>query len=197
MCFLVRGAFYAVALPLWEGYDEWSHFAVVQRIAVFHEPLVSRYSKITKEIDESLKIAPVPWWYMYAVAAAEVTLCIAGLRAISPSLWRDFIAVAGVFLFTMLDLYTVHFVAIPYYTGILAHRADGSLAAFHFNSLQNVGVLELLRRLTLFKTQIVTVPSVTALWIAYLVATASPLFLYCLYQTRQRISRRDSSRIHK
>ena len=32
-CFLVRAFFYCAALPLWEGYDEWSHFATVQRMA--------------------------------------------------------------------------------------------------------------------------------------------------------------------
>lgn len=29
-CFLLRGFFYCSFLPIWEGYDEWAHFAFVQ-----------------------------------------------------------------------------------------------------------------------------------------------------------------------
>ena len=31
-CFLVRLLFYSAMLPLWEGYDEWAHFAVVRQM---------------------------------------------------------------------------------------------------------------------------------------------------------------------
>ena len=49
LCFLARAFFYCAALPLWEGYDEWSHFAVVQRMAFRGEPLVSRDSPISRD----------------------------------------------------------------------------------------------------------------------------------------------------
>jgi hypothetical protein len=32
-CFLVRGVFYCTVLPLWDGFDEWAHFAVAQAIS--------------------------------------------------------------------------------------------------------------------------------------------------------------------
>ena len=33
LCFLARGVFYCVSLPLWEGFDEYAHFARVQHVA--------------------------------------------------------------------------------------------------------------------------------------------------------------------
>ena len=58
LCFLARAFFYCAALPLWEGYDEWSHFAVVQRMAFRGEPLVSRFSQIPRDVAASLELAP-------------------------------------------------------------------------------------------------------------------------------------------
>src|ERR1019366_3511455 len=46
---------------LWEGYDEWSHFAVVQRMAFRGEPLVFRDSPISRDVAASLELAPVAW----------------------------------------------------------------------------------------------------------------------------------------
>src|SRR5215467_1554576 len=60
-CFVARAAFYCAALPLWEGYDEWSHFAVVQRMAFRGEPLVARDAPIGGDIAASLELAPVAW----------------------------------------------------------------------------------------------------------------------------------------
>src|ERR1035438_2128155 len=58
--FLARAFFYCAALPLWEGYDEWSHFAVVERMAFRGEPLVSRDAPVGADIAASLEPAPVP-----------------------------------------------------------------------------------------------------------------------------------------
>ena len=61
MCFLVRTVFYATALPVWEGFDEWSHFAVIQRMAFRGEELVARDSPVSRAVKESLELCPVPW----------------------------------------------------------------------------------------------------------------------------------------
>ena len=60
-CFLVRGAFYSAMLPLWEGYDEWAHFSVVRAMAVHGELLVARDRPAPRDVEESLRLAPVPW----------------------------------------------------------------------------------------------------------------------------------------
>ena len=65
MCFIARGAFYSAVLPLWEGFDEWAHFAVIQRMAVRGELVVLRESPISRDIAPSLELAPVPWELRY------------------------------------------------------------------------------------------------------------------------------------
>lgn len=34
LAFLVRGVFYCIEQPVWEGFDEWAHFAYVERLAM-------------------------------------------------------------------------------------------------------------------------------------------------------------------
>jgi hypothetical protein len=101
-------------------------------------------------------------WYLYAAIAAEVILCVAGLRRF----FRAWAAAAGVFLFALLDLYTVHVVAIPYYAGMIRHKPNGALAAFH--PADWIGLGETLRRLAAHKLP----PSLLfVLWACYLAAT--------------------------
>ena len=106
--------------------------------------------------------------YLYAVVAAEVTLCAAGLRALLPRAARRFVAPAGVALFALLDLYTIHMVALPYYTGLIAHRPDGPVAAFHPAARSWA---ESLARLAAFKSPLLTPPVLAALWVFYAAAT--------------------------
>ncbi len=108
-------------------------------------------------------------WYMYAVIGAEAVLCVAGLRAILPGRLRPWAAPAGAALFSLLDLYTLHAVAIPYYTGIIRHRPNGTLAAFHASDFAAVGWGGAATRLAEFKPFSPVV--IVALWIVYLLAT--------------------------
>jgi hypothetical protein len=110
-------------------------------------------------------------WYMYAVVAAEVTLCVAGLRTWVKPRWRAYIPASGILLFALLDLYTVNGVAIPYYTGMIAHRANGSLRAVHWNDFNRLGVAETLSRLAIFKGPWVRPPLILVFWLAYLLST--------------------------
>ena len=106
--------------------------------------------------------------YLYAVVSAEVLLCVAGLRALAPRPARRFVAPAGVFLFALLDLYTIHMLAIPYYTGLIAHRPNGPVASFHPGT---AALSEIVPRLAAFKSPLLSVPVLAALWIAYVFAT--------------------------
>jgi hypothetical protein len=107
-------------------------------------------------------------WYMYAVVGAEVTLCLAGLRRLVPAYAARWVAPAGAGMFALLDIYTVHWVAIPYYTGMIQHRANGSLGALHNAGFQNVGVSGAVERLTAFKGPFVPAPLLVGLWLLYL-----------------------------
>ena len=71
-------------------------------------------------------------------------------------------------LFGLLDLYTMHLIAIPYYTGLTAHRPNGSVAAFHPHS---GAVSTALERLAAFKPPWLNEPLLAVLWLAYLLAT--------------------------
>jgi len=56
--FVVRGLFYAAFIPLWEGFDEWAHYAVIQRLALGKQLLVARGERVSREVDASLQLAP-------------------------------------------------------------------------------------------------------------------------------------------
>ena len=114
-------------------------------------------------------------WYMYAVVAAEVVLCVAGLRALLPARAARWAPAAGAAMFALLDLYTVHALDIPYYTGMLRHRANGTLEAFHWSGLQSVGIGGAVERLGVF----VPASAMVVLWIFYLLGTAGALALAC------------------
>jgi 4-amino-4-deoxy-L-arabinose transferase-like glycosyltransferase len=122
-------------------------------------------------ISMSKGVATSMGWYLYAAIAAEVVLCVAALRAILPEKAGNWAVAGGVFLFGLFDLYTMHGVAIPYYTGMIRHKVSGGLAGLHAADFQAVGVPEALRRLTVFKG--VSEPVLLGLWIAYLLGTTA------------------------
>jgi 4-amino-4-deoxy-L-arabinose transferase-like glycosyltransferase len=59
-CFLVRGIFYCSVLPLWEGFDEWAHFAVAQNMVTSGRAVIDRNAVVSQEINASLQLAPLP-----------------------------------------------------------------------------------------------------------------------------------------
>jgi hypothetical protein len=58
--FLVRGTFYSAMLPMWEGWDEYAHFAWIQHWND-QGTLPRTTDSISREIDESMRLAPLPW----------------------------------------------------------------------------------------------------------------------------------------
>ena len=57
LCFLAKGSFFAVLLPMWEGFDEFAHFGYVQAVAL--EGRAPR--ELSREIEASLRLVPLPW----------------------------------------------------------------------------------------------------------------------------------------
>ena len=117
-------------------------------------------------------------WYLYAVIGAEIVLCTAGFGR-----WRRWAAAVGATLFALLDLYTVHALAIPYYTGMIRHRANGTLAALHWADVQAVGLAQVVQRLAAFKSFGPWL--LVALWGAYLAGTLCAAALAYGRPTRQ------------
>ncbi len=102
--FLIRGSFYSAMLPLWEGWDEYAHFAWLQHWND-RGTLPVAADRVSREIDESMRLAPLPrelrwmgppylthdqWW---ALSDAERAARVAGLVAIPPA-WGHEPAVA-------------------------------------------------------------------------------------------------------
>ncbi len=109
-------------------------------------------------------------WYLYAVVGAEVVLCVAGIAACLPKRLQGWAAPLGALLFAALDLYTVHAVAIPYYTGMIRHKPNGAPGTLHLLDFRAVGAGGAFSRLSTF--QALPEAALIALWIAYLAATA-------------------------
>jgi hypothetical protein len=106
--------------------------------------------------------------YLNAVLIAEVTLCVAGLRALTPKPVRRYVAPAGVAIFALFDFYTLQMVALPYYTGFIVHRPGGAVASFH---PATASFPEFLARLAAFKAPLLSQDVLATLWILYAAAT--------------------------
>ncbi len=120
--FLARGAFYCAMLPLWEGWDEYAHFAYLQHaLSTFALPRLDQ--RISREIDESMRLAPLgdelrwigppylthpQWW---ALPNAERVDRLRQLRAIPP---------AWAFEKSRASLYVLRSAAAPLYYWLLA-----------------------------------------------------------------------------
>src|SRR5271165_797021 len=63
VCFVARAFFCCTMLPLWEGFDEFAHFAVIQRIFYYHDLPEPGTTGLSRAVVESLKAAPVPEVY--------------------------------------------------------------------------------------------------------------------------------------
>lgn len=115
-------------------------------------------------------LSTTPGWYLYAIAAIEFVLfgcCMTGLVGIR----RAGACVAGTAaLACVFDLYTVHFVSIPYYTGLTAHLRSGALASFHPVVLRSIGISEVIARFAVGRPAVGSFVFVFV-WVAYLGVT--------------------------
>jgi hypothetical protein len=60
LCLLIRGTFYSILLPIWEGYDEWAHVAYVQLLDSGQGLPVLGRTVISREVAASLELTPLP-----------------------------------------------------------------------------------------------------------------------------------------
>ncbi len=109
-------------------------------------------------------------WYLYSLIAVELLLVITGLQTLSPAVLRPWITPAAAISFGLLDTYTVHFLLIPYYTGMIAHKANGALATFLMSRVPEVGFWDIVARMQANKP-FLTSPAVLVIWLCYLAAT--------------------------
>jgi hypothetical protein len=122
-------------------------------------------------------------WYMYAVVAAEVVLC-----SVAFGRFQDLAMALGTTLFGLLDLYGMHWLAIPYYTGIIGHRANGALATLHIGEFGAVGFDAVFERLAVNKWAPMSPRVLIVLWILYLAGTILPMAVVLLLALRSKRS---------
>jgi len=58
--FVARGVYYCQQQPMWEGLDEWAHFAALQYFAD-HGHMPARTDPVSDEVVRSLELTPLPW----------------------------------------------------------------------------------------------------------------------------------------
>ena len=109
-------------------------------------------------------------WYLYCTIGVETLLTTIGLFALCPATWRRWVLPVSTALFAILDLYGVHFLLIPYYTGLISYGADGHLARFHIRMIQEVGWGALLHRLLINKPASLSEPIFVLLWVLFLIS---------------------------
>lgn len=129
-----------------------------------------------------------PGWYMYATVACEVVLC-----AVAFGRWQVWVVALGTILFGLLDLYGMHWLAIPYYTGIIGHWANGTLAALHISRYHAVGLGTVFERLAVNKPGPMSQPVLIVLWILYLAGTILPMAGMLFVALRSRRSQHQGS----
>jgi hypothetical protein len=59
LAFLIRGAYYCQLIPLWEGYDEWGHYAFVEHLRLHSGSLPRTSDGVTEEIRQSVQSAAI------------------------------------------------------------------------------------------------------------------------------------------
>jgi hypothetical protein len=60
LAFITRGFFYAAIIPIWEGLDEWAHFAYVHHLLMFGT-VPGPDTRVSEEISQSLQLAPIAY----------------------------------------------------------------------------------------------------------------------------------------
>jgi hypothetical protein len=133
-------------------------------------------------------------WYWYAMAATEVTLLTLGTRVAMRSNRASIAAMVFVIAaFVAMDLYATHWLLIPYYSGLIRFRPNGSLEAWRFTGAFSWS--DTLARLSTNKVGFIR-PAIPVLWTLYVFATAGLLGLairVMLYARKSTINRQTYS----
>jgi hypothetical protein len=125
-------------------------------------------------------------WYLYCVIVPELVLAAVGYQAV---LGKKYGAVAFEMsgtLFAALDLYTVHLILVPYYTGLLAHNAKGALPGFYPAIYADGGVSAVFDRMAVNKAAFLTPGVLAVLWLCYLASTAVLVWIMLLLPAAEK-----------
>jgi hypothetical protein len=133
-------------------------------------------------------------WYLYAAVSAEMVLLAAGFTGLAGVRRAGGCAALLCLLALAFDLYTMHFVLAPYYTGLIGHRPNGSLGAFRIGALADAGMRGICARLSVNKGPSIGPAVVAAVWAGYVSATGALMMFSAAQLYRAAFSRNLSSR---
>jgi 4-amino-4-deoxy-L-arabinose transferase-like glycosyltransferase len=119
-------------------------------------------------------------WYLYAAIVPETLIVIFGLWQFMPEAWRRNLLVSMTAAFVLLDLYSSHFVALPYYTGLIRHSPNNSLQVFHISDAAALGTHELLSRLLINRPAIFGPTLLLAIWGSFIILSVALPFIITL-----------------
>lgn len=122
-------------------------------------------------------------WYLYSLIVPEVILLYLGMSAMLPGRSRSWILPGLTSLFALLDLYGLHFLLIPYYTGVISHPAQGRVSEAGFSRLAQVGIAEFASRLHINKPAFLAPGKIIILWTLFLLATV--FLVYAAFRMRK------------
>jgi hypothetical protein len=135
------------------------------------------------------KISTALGWYLYSVIVPEMVLLALGLTGLFGKKWPPVALASVCVLAVALDLYTVHFLLLPYYAGMIGHNPSGTLESFHVETL--VSQMDVLfQRLSINRPALVGPAVVAAMWTAYVCSTLAlgAIAIFVASARRTRIS---------
>lgn len=125
-------------------------------------------------------------WYMYCLVVAELILLLVGLGTLAGLRRIGGIAAVLTAGLALLDLYSVNFLSIPYYTGLRAHDPQGRVTAAGWSQLRAAGLHTLVNHLQVNKPRCLTGTTLGVSWLLFVAATSLVVFIgfYCARQER-------------
>ncbi len=114
-------------------------------------------------------------WYIYCLIVGETLLATAGTMTVLPASMHPWILPFFTSCFALLDLYATHFVLIPYYVGMIAHKPNGLLATFHAGQYSKEGIGLAVSRLLANKPAFWNETALLVAWVLLIAATIAPL----------------------
>jgi 4-amino-4-deoxy-L-arabinose transferase-like glycosyltransferase len=136
-------------------------------------------------------------WYMYAVIVPEMLLATCGLYSLTPEGRRWIVLPAMTAAFAAIDLYGVHALLAPYYTGVISHLAASDFVRpATLVQLVKAGPQLLRERLTANRPAWLSPPLMALFWVVYCIATIVPIIVSYLAILGHRNRANQEARAH-
>ena len=118
-----------------------------------------------------------PGWYFYVLLVPQLLLLAVGAWALFGKFGAARLAACATFLAVALNLYTMHLLLMPYYTGLIAHTPNGAFRPGHIGLVLEEIVGTQIARSPFVSTGILTPAIFSVSWILYVLCACIPAIL--------------------